>query len=68
MRPAQIAVGEQLRLQRQEAAGAVAEVDHRQPVLDGDVERPHDLLDRQRIPGAAFHAGIVGADDDLAAR
>ena len=66
--PGIIAVGEQFGLRRQEAARAVADVDHRQPVLDGDVQRADDLLDRQRIPGAAFDAGVVGADDDLAAR
>ena len=66
--PGIVAVGEQFRLQRQEAAGAVAEMHDRQPVLDGDVERADDLLDRQRIPGAALHAGIVGADHHLAAR
>src|SRR5579883_1421718 len=39
----------------------------RQLVLDCDVERADDLLDRQRIPGAAFHGRIVGMDDDFAA-
>ena len=62
----QVAVGEQVGLQRQEAAGAIAQVHDRQPVLDGDVERPHDLLDRQRIPRAALHAGVVGMNNDLA--
>ena len=63
----QVAVGKDVGLQRQEAAGAVAQMHDRQPVLDGDIERAHDLLDRQRIPGAALHAGIVGMDDDFAA-
>ncbi len=65
--PGGVPVGEQLGLQRQEAAGAVAQVDHRQPVLDGDVERTHDLLHRQRIPGAALDARVVGVDHHLAA-
>ena len=43
-------------------------MDHRQPVLDRDVERAHDLLDRERIPGAALDGGIVGANDHLAPR
>ncbi len=63
-----VTVGEHLRLQLQEAAGAVAQMDHRQPVLHRDVERAHALLDRQRIPGPALDRGIVGADDRLAPR
>ena len=42
-------------------------MDHGQPVFHRDVERAHALFDRQRIPGAAFDGGIVGAHDDLAA-
>ena len=40
-------------------------MDDRQPVFHRDVERAHDLLDRQRIPGAALDGGIVGADRSL---
>ena len=55
------------RLQRQEAARAVAQMHDRQPVLDRDVEGADNLFHRQRIPGAALHAGVVGMDDDFAA-
>ena len=61
----QIPVREDLRLKRQEAARAVAQVHDRQPVLDRDVEGPDNLFHRQRIPGAALHAGVVGVDDDF---
>ena len=40
----------------------------RQPVLDCDIEGADDFLGRQRIPGAALHARVVGVDDDLAAK
>ena len=40
-------------------------MDDRQPVLHRDVERAHDLLGGERIPGAALDGGIVGADDAL---
>ena len=63
----QITVGKDVGLQRQEAAGAVAQMHDRQPVLDGDIEGADDLLHRQWIPGAALHAGVVGMDDDFAA-
>ncbi len=66
--PGEMAVGEELGLQRQEAAGTVAEMHDGQAVLDGDVEGPYDLLDRQRIPGTPLHAGVVGVDDHLATR
>ena len=39
----------------------------RQPVLDGDIEGADDFFHRQRIPGAALHARVVGVNDDLAA-
>ncbi len=61
-----VAVGEEIGLQRQEAARAVAEVHDRQPVLDRDVERAHDLLDRQRVPRAALHRSVVGLNDHFA--
>ena len=61
-------VGKNLGLKLQEAARRIAEVDDRQTIFHGDVERADDLLGRQRIPGAAFDRGIVGPDDHLAAR
>jgi hypothetical protein len=63
-----VAIGENLRLQLKETARGIAQVDNGKPVLDRDVQRPYDLLGRQRIPGAAFHRGIVGTDDHLAPR
>ena len=62
----QIAVGEDLRLQRQETARAVTQVHDWQAVLDRDIKRANDLRDRVRIPRAALHAGVIGMDDDLA--
>ncbi len=66
--PGHVLVGEDLRLHGQEPARRVAEVDHRQPVLDGDLKTADDLLHRQRIPGTALDGGVVGVDDHLAAR
>ncbi|MCY1539607.1 hypothetical protein D9M68_752020 [compost metagenome] len=65
--PGRVAVGKQIGLQRQETTSAVAQVNHGQAVLDRDVQRAHDLLDRQRVPGAALDAGVIRVDDDLAA-
>jgi hypothetical protein len=39
-----VAVRKKLRLQRQEAAGAVTQVDDRQAVFNGDIKRPHNFL------------------------
>jgi len=62
-----IAVGEKIRLQRKKAAGAVAQMNHRQAVFDRDIQRAHDLLDRQRIPRAPLNARVVRVQDHLAA-
>src|SRR5215469_13688502 len=42
-------------------------MNHRKPVLDRNVKRAHDLLNRVRVPRAALHAWIVGANDHLTA-
>ena len=64
---AHLTVGEEFGLKREKPAGAVAEMHDGQAVFDRDVQRANDLLDGQRIPGAALDAGIVGADHHLAA-
>ena len=58
-----VAIGEDLRLERQEGAARVDEVDARQPVLEGDLLGPEVLLDRHRVVGAALDRGVVGDDD-----
>ena len=63
-----IAVGEDLRLQRQERAAGVDQVDARQPVLEGDLLRAQVLLDGDRVVGAALHRRVVGDDQHFAAR
>ena len=65
--PAQIAVGKDAMLQRQETAGAVADMDDRQPVLQRDIQKAHDLFHGMRIPGTALDAGVIGMNSDLAA-
>ena len=57
-----IAVGEHLRLERQECPAAVDEVDARQPVLERDFLGPEVLLDRDRVVRAALDGGVVGDD------
>src|SRR5581483_9519322 len=63
-----VAIREQIRLQRQESAGAIAEMHDRQAILDRDVEGAHRLLHRKRIPRAALHARVAGVDQHFAAR
>ena len=63
-----LAVGEDLRLQGEEGAAGVDEIEARQPVLEGDLLCPQVLLDRDRIVGAALDRGIVGDDQHFAAR
>ena len=57
-----VAVGEHLRLERQERPAAVDEVDARQPVLERDLLGPEVLLDRDRVVRAALDRGVVGDD------
>src|SRR5437762_13032466 len=61
-------VGKDVRLQRKKGAAGIDEVDARQAILEGDLLRPHVLLDRDRVVGAAFHRRIVADDQDLATR
>ena len=61
-----LAVGEDLRLQRQEGAARVDEVDAGQAVLERDLLRAQVLLHRQREVRAALHRGVVGDDHRLA--
>ncbi len=61
-----LAVGEDLVLHRQEDAGRVDEIDHRQAVLERDLLRPQDLLDAERELRAGLHRGVVGDDHDVA--
>ena len=60
-------VGKHLRLERQERAARVDEVDAGQPVLERDLLRAQVLLDRDRVVGAALDGGVVGDDQDFAA-
>jgi hypothetical protein len=62
-----IAVGEDLRLEREEGAAGVDQVDARQPVLLGDLLRTEVLLHGQREVGAALHGRVVRDDHALAA-
>jgi hypothetical protein len=66
--PEVIAVGEHLRLQGQERAARIHEVDAGEPVLQGHLLSAHVLLHRQRVVGAAFHRGVVGHNHHVAAR
>ena len=65
--PAQIAVGKHAVLQRQEAPGAIADMDDRQTVFQCDIQKPHDLFNGMGIPRPALDARIVGVDGHLAA-
>ena len=58
-----IAVREDIRLEREERATAVDEIDARQPILEGDLLGSKVLLDRHRVVGAAFDGRVVGDDD-----
>ena len=64
--PEVVAVGEDLRLERQERAARVDEVDAREAVLERDFLRPEVLLDREREVRAALHGRVVRDDDALA--
>ena len=59
-------MGVDLVLERQIGAAGVDEMDHGQTVLEGDLERTHDLVDGQRVPGSALQRAVAGDDDDLA--
>ena len=61
-----VLVSEDLRLQRQESAGGVTQVHHREAVLDRDIHCAHGLLHRQWIPGAALDRGVAGVDHHFA--
>ena len=62
--PAEVlAIREDVRLEGQERAARVDQVDARQVVLEGDLLRPEVLLDGQRVVRAALDGGVVGHDD-----
>ena len=65
--PEVLAVGKDLRLQRQERAARVDQVHARKMVLQRDFLRAQMLLDRHRIVGAALDGRVVGHHHDLAA-
>ena len=58
-----VAIREDLRLEGQERATGIDQVDARQAVLEGDLLGPKVLLDRHRVVGAALDGRIVGDDD-----
>ena len=58
-----VAVGKDVRLQRQERAARVHQVDARQPVLERDLLGPQVLLDGDGVVGAALDRGVVRHDD-----
>ena len=60
--PEVLAVGEDLRLQREERSARVDEVDAGQVVLLGHLLRPQVLLHRERVVRAAFHGRVVRDD------
>ena len=60
-----MAVRKQIGLQWQKTSSTVTQVNHRKPIFNGDVQRTDNFLDRQRVPGSAFDAGIIRMDDDL---
>ena len=62
-----VAVREHVRLQRQERAAGVDEVDARQPVLRRDLLRAQVLLDGEREVRAALHGRVVRDDHAFAA-
>ena len=62
-----VAVGEDLRLEREERPARIDQVEARQTVLLGDLLRAQVLLHRQREIRSAFHGRVVGDDHALAA-
>ena len=62
-----LAIGEDLRLERQEGSAGVDEVDARQAVFERHLLRAEVLLDRDREVGPALHRRVVGDDQDFAA-
>ena len=60
--PEVVAIREDLRLERQERAAGVDEIDAGQPVLEGDLLGAEVLLDRHRVVGAALDGRVVGDD------
>ena len=65
--PEMFAVRKHLRLQRQERAAGVDEIDARQVVLERDLLRAKMLFDGHRVVGAAFDRGVVRDDHDVPA-
>jgi hypothetical protein len=61
-----LAVREDLRLEREEGAAGVHEVDARKTVLLRDLLGAQVLLHRDGVVGAAFDRGVVGDDHHLA--
>ena len=61
-----VAVGEDLRLQRQERPARVDEVDAGEAVLPRDLLCPQVLLHGERVVRAALHGRVVRDDDALA--
>jgi hypothetical protein len=62
-----VPVWEDLRLQREERAARVDEVEARESVLARDLLRAEVLLDRERVVRAALHGRVVRDDHALAA-
>ena len=62
-----LAIGEHLRLQRQERAARVHQVHAGQAILERHLLRAHVLLHGHRVVRAALHGGVVGDDDRLPA-
>ena len=56
------AVGEDIRLQGQESAAGVDQVDAREAVFECDFLRPQVFLDRDGIVGAALYRRVIGDD------
>ena len=58
-----VAIGEDVRLEWQEGAAAVDEIDAGEPVFEGDFLGAEMLLDRHRVIRAALDGRVVGDDD-----
>ena len=65
--PEVVAVGEDLRLQREEGAAGVDEVEARQAVLTRNLLRTQVLLHGERVVRAALHRRVVRDDHALSA-